>query len=85
MRYKFSEQTYISKCFYPCSLLYVGLPNGGTTTNGNIIIDNLTIGATAVPEPTTMLGILGMAAVGTTSLSLQKRNKVTIVICQQQY
>ncbi|HLP91288.1 MAG TPA: PEP-CTERM sorting domain-containing protein [Nostocaceae cyanobacterium] len=54
--------------------VHVGLQNGGTTQNGYISIDKLTIGATSVPEPTTMLGILGMAAVGTTSLL--KRNKV---------
>jgi hypothetical protein len=55
--------------------IHVGLENGATTVEGYISIDNLTIGATSVPEPTTMLGIFGLGAIGTTSFL--KRHKAT--------
>lgn len=44
-----------------------GLPNGGTTTQGSFVIDNLTIAnsATNVPESTTILGSLTALGFGT--------------------
>ncbi|MTJ09366.1 PEP-CTERM sorting domain-containing protein [Anabaena sp. UHCC 0204] len=57
--------------------LYVGLQNGLSTTSGYITIDNLTIGAKSVPEPASLIGILGLGAFGITSL--RKRKQVSAV------
>ncbi len=35
--------------------IHLGLSGGATTTNGHFGIDNLTIGASSVPEPATLL------------------------------
>ena len=45
--------------------IHLGLANGGTTTSGHLGIDNLTIGSSVVPEPTTLLLLgLGLAGLG---------------------
>lgn len=49
--------------------IHLGLANGATTRFGNFQLDNLTVGAQAVPEPATGL-LLGLGALG---MSWRKR------------
>jgi hypothetical protein len=54
-----------------------GLANGGTTTGGSFSIDNLTIGASAVPEPASWaMMIVGIGAVGATMR--RRRTRTTV-------
>lgn len=59
--------------------VHVGLKNGGSTINGSIVIDNLTIGAKSVPEPASVIGLLALGGFGATSLSKRKRQQNAIV------
>ncbi len=53
--------------------VHVGLQGGGSTTNGSILIDNLTIGGTkSVPEPASVIGLL---ALGVGSLMKRKQQQ----------
>ncbi|MCC5649265.1 PEP-CTERM sorting domain-containing protein [Nostoc sp. XA013] len=53
--------------------VHVGLQGGGSTTNGSILIDNLTIGGIkSVPEPTSVIGLL---ALGVGSLVKRKQQQ----------
>lgn len=57
--------------------IHFGLQGGGTTQNGYITIDNLTIGSQvkpeSVPEPTSTLGLLALGAVGASSMLWRKK------------
>ncbi|MCL1465217.1 PEP-CTERM sorting domain-containing protein [Argonema galeatum] len=55
--------------------IHIGLANGGSTTNGYIEIDNLTIGSKSVPEPTSAIGLLGLGAIGAASMLKRKQQQ----------
>lgn len=64
--------------------LYLGVENGLSTISGSILIDNLTIGAKiqdltieakSVPEPGSLMAILGLCAFGVTCLSKHEQAK----------
>lgn len=42
--------------------IHLGLANGGSTTGGNFVIDNLTIGNVPAPGVLVMLGVAGLAS-----------------------
>nr|WP_225896464.1 PEP-CTERM sorting domain-containing protein [Amazonocrinis nigriterrae] len=58
--------------------VHVGLIGGGSTINGSIVIDNLTIGGKSVPEPASVMGLLALGAFGATSLGKRKQQQNTI-------
>lgn len=55
--------------------IHVGLAGGGSTTGGYIEIDNLTIGARAVPEPASLIGLLAFGTFGATSALKRKQQQ----------
>jgi hypothetical protein len=61
--------------------IHLGLQGGGTTQNGYITIDNLTIGSNvnpeSVPEPSSVLGVLALGALGVASVHKRKKAQVS--------
>lgn len=61
--------------------IHLGLLGGGTTQDGYITIDNLTIGSNvnpeSVPEPSSVLGVLALGALGVATAHKRKKAQVS--------
>lgn len=56
--------------------IHLGLPGGGSTFQGYIVIDNLTIGSVeSVPEPASVVSLLALSALGTGSMLKRKQQQ----------
>lgn len=59
--------------------MHLGLKGGGTTRDGYITIDNLTVGSNSksIPEPASTLGLLILGALGAASVYKRKKTQLS--------